>query len=354
MKILFLFPYPLGFAASQRFRFEQYLDALDDAGHTLDLQPFLDEATWKILYQNGKYHLKFLGLLKGLIRRLSTIGHLRKYDMVFVHREAEPIGPPLVEWAVAHIFKKKMVFDLDDAIWIPNSSEHNRFFSAFKRYTNAFDVASAAYKVSVGNSYLASKFHPYNTNVTVNPTTIDTEGLHNRLAEHSNDVPCVGWTGSHSTLKYLEVLFPIIRRLKQSHDFRFIVISDSPPLSDSDLFEFIAWNKASEIEDLLAMNIGIMPLVEDAWSKGKCGFKALQYMSLGIPALVSPVGVNEIIVDNGKNGFICHTEEDWEKRLKYLIGNREACSSMGLAAREKVEQSYSVKSNMANFLNLFT
>ena len=136
-------------------------------------------------------------------------------------------------------------------------------------------------------------------------------------------------------------------------DFVFLVISDEKPSSNQDLFEFISWSRQSEITDLLKINIGIMPLSHDPWSEGKCGFKALQYMSLGIPSLVSPVGVNEEIVDHGLNGFICRDSEDWMNYLRMLLSDRELLRKMGKEARRKIETEYSVESNRANFLHLF-
>ena len=144
-----------------------------------------------------------------------------------------------------------------------------------------------------------------------------------------------------------------IRELKKKIEFRFVIISDESPSESLDLFEFVKWNKATEIDDLLTFNIGIMPLSHDPWTEGKCGFKALQYMALGIPALVSPVGVNENIVDHGKNGFICRTDSDWKERLSYLLENRQELIKMGLEGRKKIEAEYSVLSNTSNFIHLF-
>ena len=354
MRILFLFPYPETCAASQRFRFEQYLKILEEEGYEVVTSPFLDFGTWQILYKKGRWTRKFIGLLKGYIRRLSLLFRVGDFDYVFVHREAEAIGPPLIECALARILKKKIIYDLDDAVWIPNSSEHNRFFAMLKWHSNAFAVARMAYRISAGNDFLADKMREFNKDVLVNPTTIDTEDHHNVLQSHENDIPVIGWTGTHSTLQYLDALFPVIRELKGEKDFEFIIISDNPPARDNDLFEFVQWNKESEIPDLMRMNIGLMPLDQDEWSMGKCGFKALQYMSLGIPALVSPVGVNESIVSDGINGFICRTEKDWKQAILFLLNNREACRSMGKAARKKIEAAYSVQSNRANFLHLFS
>ena len=135
--------------------------------------------------------------------------------------------------------------------------------------------------------------------------------------------------------------------------FTLAVVCDKKPAFDYPFLRFIPWNKPTEIEDLLNFNIGLMPLTEDKWSNGKCGFKALQYMSLGIPALVSPVGVNTRIVDHGINGFICRDAADWKKYITALYRDRELLRVLSTRTREKIEHHYSVKSNTANFLGLF-
>lgn len=354
MKILFVFPYPVGQAASQRFRFEQYLNLLDSKNIEYCLSPYLDEKSWSIFYKKGFLFLKVIGLFKGMLRRIKSLIEIRNYDFVFIHRESLPVGPAVYEFLIARVFRKKIIFDFDDAIWISNSSESNRFFAPLKWHSNVFSICKLSYKVSVGNDYLKNTALLYNKRVFINPTTIDTENVHNQSKKNINDTKVIGWTGSHSTIKYLEPIFPILTRLREKYDFRFMVISDEPPNFNNGEFEFIRWNKKSEINDLLKFDIGIMPLTKDPWSEGKCGFKALQYMSLGVPALVSPVGVNESIVDHGINGFVCKTDQDWIRHLTELLEDSSLLVKMGKEARIKIERQYSVKSNEVNFLHLLT
>jgi aminomethyltransferase len=319
LKILFVFPYPIGQAASQRFRFEQYLNLLDSENIEYYLSPYLDTKSWSNFYKKGFFIQKAIGLIRGMFRRILSLAQLHKYDYVFIHRESSPVGPPIYEYLVAKVFGKKIIFDFDDAIWLSNSSESNRFFAPLKWHSNVFSICNWSYKVSVGNEYLRNTALIHNKQVFINPTTIDTENLHNQIKDHHDETKVIGWKGSHSTIKYLEPIFPILKKLKEKYNFKFIVISDEPPEFNHDEFEFIKWNKENEISDLLRINIGIMPLTKDPWSEGKCGFKALQYMSLGVPALVSPVGVNETIVDHGINGFVCKTDQDWVHCLSKLL-----------------------------------
>jgi glycosyltransferase involved in cell wall biosynthesis len=353
MKILFIVPYPQGQAPSQRFRFEQYLGILEEKGISFELSPFLDKKSFKILYKKGHQSEKFLAILKGFIKRFLLLFRVSGFNIVFIHREAAPIGPPIFEWITAKVFRKKIIYDFDDAIWLPNTSRENRIVAGIKWHSKVRAICSYAYKISCGNAYLCEYAAKYNRSIVLNPTTIDTLNLHNTLKDQHTEKLVIGWTGTHSTIKYLEALIPVIAKLELHFDFEFLVISNKDPQIALKSFRFLEWNKDSEIPDLLKMNIGVMPLEEDPWSQGKCGFKALQYMALGIPALVSPVGVNSIIVDHGMNGFICKDQQDWYEKLELLLKNGEERSRIGKSAREKVRQNFSVTSNTENFLSLF-
>jgi glycosyltransferase involved in cell wall biosynthesis len=353
MKILFIVPYPTDKAPSQRFRFEQYYELLNEKGIDYDIKPFLSNEIWDILYLPGRFFKKAFGILGGLFKRFFLLFKLKQYDYIFIHREATPIGPSFFEYFASRWLKKKIIYDFDDAIWIPNFSEANSFFSFLKGYGNVHKICSYAYKISCGNEYLCDYAKQFNKNVVYNPTTIDTNNYHNRVKDQSGEEFVIGWTGSHSTIRYIGEIVPVLSKLEKKYTFTFRVISDFKPEFELNSLEYVKWKKESEIEDLLGFNIGIMPLVNDKWANGKCGFKALQYMSLGIPALVSPVGVNSRIVDHGLNGFICDTPEEWETSIETLLKNRETLGEMSKQTRKKIIDYYSVKSNSDNFIGLF-
>ena len=216
-----------------------------------------------------------------------------------------------------------------------------------------------AYKVSCGNEYLCNYASLFNKRVVYNPTTIDTENLHRCLSNPGPDQASnrirIGWTGSHSTLKYLDEIQPVLHKILQEYpSVEFVVIADRPPSLDvGPRLKFVPWNSKTEIDDLLQFDIGIMPLPDDQWTKGKCGFKALQYMALELPAVVSHVGVNSRIINHGVNGFLCHSPEEWEIALKKLIEDSNLRKKMGTNRRKTVIENYSVLSNSANFLSLF-
>ncbi|MGB0917246.1 MAG: glycosyltransferase family 4 protein [Flavobacteriales bacterium] len=351
--ILFLVPYPLGIAPSQRFRFEQYFEALKNAGYKYEVKPFLDDKAMIYLYEPGNFLRKVWKVKLGLLKRILQLFTLSKYDYVFVHREAAAIGPPIFEWIIAKLLRKKLIFDFDDAIWLTNTSSTNSVISVFKRYANANNTCGWAHKVSCGNEFLANHATEFNKSVMVNPTTIDTVNHHNKVKEYTSGKLVIGWTGTHSTIKYLEELVSLLAELEKEHDFELLVVADQKPSFELQSLRFVPWSKASEIDDLLKMDVGIMPLENDKWANGKCGFKALQYMALGIPAIVSPVGVNTQIVDHGKNGWICNSEQEWRETFLQILADKSQLQNYSKAARAKIESRYSVKSNTANFLHLF-
>jgi glycosyltransferase involved in cell wall biosynthesis len=316
---------------------------LESNGIRFHIKPFLSDAVWEILYKPGRFQLKTWAIFSGLINRFALLFKLKSYDYIFIHREATPIGPPFFEFIASRFLRKKIIYDFDDAIWIPNFSEANSFFSFLKGYKNVKKICRYAFKVSCGNEYLCEFARKYNSSVVYNPTTIDTKNYHNVVNEHTQLKPVIGWTGSHSTIRYINEILPLLRNLEAEFDFTFKVISDLKPEIELQSLEYCKWNKDSEIKDLVQFNIGIMPLKE-----------ALQYMSLGIPALVSPVGINTRIVDHGINGYVCANDADWEEALRGLLSDRERLIAMGKRTREKIENYFSVESNSPNFLALFS
>jgi glycosyltransferase involved in cell wall biosynthesis len=355
MNILFLTPYPNGEAPSQRFRFEQYLTLLEQKGINFQQAPFLSIYFWKIWYSDGNTLKKVVGILIGLLKRVMILFQLSKYDYVFVHREVAPVGPPIFEWLIAKLLRKKIIYDFDDAIWLEDPDEKGSFLGKIKWKSKVASICKWSYKVSCGNAYLASFAEQYNKNTLINPTTIDTENLHNPglFQKIKNDKITIGWTGTHSTLHYLKEILPALRQLEEKFEFTLLIIANRPPSFKLDSLVFNSWKSESEISDLMKIDVGIMPLTNDKWSNGKCGFKALQYMALNIPTCAASVGVNTDIIQSGINGYLCSTNEDWIDKLESLLENSHERKKIGNLSRETIVNRYSVKSNEGLFLGLF-
>lgn len=354
MKVLFIVPYPTGKAASQRFRVEQLLPLLQEQGMHYQVAPFWGSKAWEILYKQGYWIQKLFWLFAGFFKRLLNLLQLPFYNYIFIHREATPIGPPWFEWMAAKIFKKRIIFDFDDAIWLSDTSAVNNKADKYKWHSKTRSICRWSYKVSCGNAFLQSFAYSYNKGAVYLPTVIDTKHYHNQLKQQQTERVSLGWTGSHSTLPYLKLIEPVLQRLELKYDFDFIVIADKEPDLQLKSLLFLPWNQQTEIEDLLQFNIGVMPLPDTTWAKGKCAFKALQYMALGIPAVVSAVGANRQAVPSGLAGYTCLTEQEWYERLEELLQKADLRAAMGRAGRLHVQQHYSVQAHKQTFLTLFT
>jgi glycosyltransferase involved in cell wall biosynthesis len=357
MKILFLTPYPIGHAPSQRFRFEQYFGLLKKNGHIIRVQPFLKDSEYTQFIRKDRSFIKFWLVAVGFWNRFLLLFSIGDEDIVFIHREASPIGPPLFEWIISQLVRKKIIYDFDDAIWLTDRYDEHRFTHLLKWRQKVKTICRLSYKVSCGNNFLQHYASQFNSQVIYNPTTLDCEHRHNpdlfKVSKIREQV-VIGWTGSHSTLKYLIVLEPVLKKIQHQFPFvSFLIIADYQPPIRVQKLAFIKWNESTEIEDLLKIDIGIMPLPNDEWAKGKCGFKALQYMALKIPAVVSPVGVNPAIIDHGVSGYLAGTDEEWFDYLTKLIIDSTLRTNMGIAGRKKVVEFYSVASNSPTFLSLF-
>lgn len=356
-KILFLIPYPLKESPSQRFRFEQYFPQLEANGFTYEVSSFLNSQNWQVFFKPGHVLSKVGMLLGGFARRFAAVLRATRYDYIFIHRETAPLGPPIIEWIIAKVLGKKIVYDFDDAIWLTDRPHEGKLFRIAKWRRKVGDICQWAYKISCGNEYLRAYAATHNPSAFFNPTTIDTEYWHNPdlfPVTRNDRMITIGWTGSHSTLKYLYGIEAVLQRIEREiPSVRIVVIADRQPALDLKSLVYLAWNEKTEIADLATFDIGIMPLPDDEWSKGKCGFKILQYLAMGVPAIASPVGVNVDMITNGETGYLCTSPEEWYEALKKLIENKELRRSMGAKGREFVKAQYSVASNTSNFLRLF-
>ena len=218
-RILFLVPYPLHESPSQRFRFEQYFTVLRSNGYSYTVQNFLNSNNWGVFFKSGHTLIKLGALIAGLTKRVIVLLKSPMYDFVFIHREAAPLGPPIFEWILAKILKKKIIYDFDDAIWLTDRQQESAILRLAKWRSKVGSICKWAYKVSCGNEYLCNYAALFNKRVVYNPTTIDTENLHHRVSnpvpDQASDRIRIGWTGSHSTLKYLDEIQPVLHKILQ-------------------------------------------------------------------------------------------------------------------------------------------
>ncbi len=321
--IIFLFPYPADEVASQRFRFEQYLPLLTKHNIRFRCKSFYARWFYNILYDDKKHLLKFIGILAGFLRRLVHLAYCISQDYVFIHRELTPIGPPFFEWFIIKVLRKRVIYDFDDAIWLANTSDENKLASTLKFHKKFNSICRWSFKISCCNDFLANYASHYNSNIQINPTTIDTSKFYPLKRDKQAESVTIGWTGTQSTIPYLESIKDSLKSiLYENKKVKLLVICNKKPQWDIVNYEYIEWNKELEFSDLLKIDIGLMPLPESDWAKGKCGFKILQYFSAGIPAIASKVGINSSLIIHGLNGFLCNNEKDWYNHLNELIQSK--------------------------------
>jgi len=349
-RILFVAVHPPNHAPSQRYRFEQYMDYLAEHGLETTYSPVLRADEYAAMYRPGGVARKALSVGRGVLRRLREALEASDYEIVIVQREAIQLGTSAFEAAVGRS-SANLVFDFDDAIWLPDVSPANRQFSWLKRPGKVPKIISHSDMVFAGNEYLADYARQFNANVHIVPTTIDTREYVPRPPRGDERI-CIGWSGSFSTIKHFELAVPVLKQVRErfGDQVYFKLIGDPAYRNDGLGIRAHPWCAKTEVADLSELDVGIMPLPDDAWSRGKCGLKGLQYMGLGIPAIMSPVGVNKEIVVDGENGYLASSNEDWAEKLARLIQSVELRQQLGAAARDTVVKRYSVESQKDKYL----
>ena len=337
IRALGLLPYPTRQVPGQRFRIEQWAPQMAAHGVEMTFVPFLRTQAMQILYRRGHTLRKLVEVVRGYSKRVALVSGRLPFDVAYVYREAALSGTAWLEgWLSRRV---PFVFDFDDAIYMVDSSEANKGMAWLKSSTKTNAICRLARSVTVGNDELARYAGQHNQSVVVVPTTIDTDEY--RVLERApNARPVVGWSGSTTTIRYLETLAPALRELRQRVDFELHVMGGELHIPGVDVI-CTPWRLETELDGLRAFDVGLMPLEDDEWSRGKCGLKALQYMALGVPPVVSPVGVNARIVTDAVDGFHARDDGEWIDRIERLLRDPELRSRLGQSARRAVEERFS-------------
>jgi glycosyltransferase involved in cell wall biosynthesis len=343
-------PYPYNTTPAQRFRVEQWEPYLEKEGITIDYYAFANEKLMQIMPQKGKFLSKVGELTKAFARRISHLSALSKYDVIFIHRAATMVGPAIFE-RFMKMLGRPIIFEFDDAIFMPHTADANRLFGWLKFAGKTASICRLSSSVIVGNAWLAEYALKYNPNTFIVPTSIDTETYKPGKRE-KNDKIIVGWTGSSTSQTHLEMFEPTLVKLLEKHDVEIRVISNREPSFKTVPFIWREWSPETEITDLIPFDIGIMPNPLDEWSKGKCALKALQYMSMGIPTICSDIGANREVIQNGENGFLAKTEADWLEQLEKLILDEKLRQKIGQSGRTTVVEKYSMTKCAELFKNV--
>jgi glycosyltransferase involved in cell wall biosynthesis len=351
MKVLAVVPNVYDKVPAQRFRIEQWEPWLRESGVSIEYASFESQELSKIIHQRGRYPQKIWQVLAGMLRRIQLATRIADYDLIYLFRESALIGPAWFErWA--RLKRVPMVFDFDDAVWVSAPSLANGWLSALKMPGKTRTSCRLATYVMAGNPYLAEYASRVNPHTTVVPTTIELK-KYTLATQNDGSTVVIGWSGSFSTVPYLDALKPVLQELNKTEQFRLRVIGTPQYEVSGVTVDSLPWIAKSEVEDLRPMDIGVMPLADDEFSRGKCGLKALQYMALGIPPVVSPVGVNSEIIQDGVNGFLANTPEEWKSKLTLLLRDPALRRRLGAAARKTVEANYSAAVQSKRVFDIF-
>ena len=334
MKILFL----TGSRSDppSRFRIWQFVEPLTAMGHQVKVRVPSPNRTWSSELRGQSFrqvHTR-CGAAWRILSVLWNLRDAREYDIIMMNRDLVP--DPRIAFIEPWLAKRnpRLVFDFDDAIHIGSRERKLRKILPLFAW------------VTPGNPYLAEFARQANKNVSVWPTVVNTD--HYRPTTQRRPGPIrIGWSGSNSTAKYcLPILEEPLCQMATTQEFEFIIICNSDPRIrwQNVRSRFIPWTPDTEIAGLHEIDLGLMPLKDEAFERGKCGLKAIQYMGIGIPGLVSPVGVNSEIVLHGKDGYHCRTAEEWVRYASHLIQNPDLRIDMGVRARKRAVENYSVQS----------
>lgn len=350
MKVLALTKYGT-LAASTRQRFLQYRQCLAAADIQLDISPLLDNDYLRPFMDGRRPSMTSVARAYG--RRFKALAGARSYDLLWVHCELFPYLPSIIENGAARLAGRPIVFDYDDAIfhmYDENASPAVRMVLSGKLGPLLRQAAAC----TCGNEYLRDYAARYCPNAIVIPTVVDTDIY--LPIERSRPGPIViGWIGSPTTWPNVRPLLPLLSELCAGGDTIVRAIGTGPA-AERDRFpglHLVEWSEAREVGEVQHMDIGIMPLIDSPFERGKSGYKLIQYMACGLPVVASPVGVNRTIVADGINGYLATSEGEWRQSLSKLIGDRDLRLRMGAEGRKRVETSYTFASQAPQLIDLF-
>ncbi len=344
-------------APETRYRVLQYIEPFNRIGLKVDHHSFLDEHFFRLHVTPESGSVSTVEkLIHYFILYIKTfiflVKNIHSYDAVWISREISPVGPPILE-KILFFFKKKVILDIDDAIYLrdPASNSfihrHLRDFSKFEKTAPLFD------HIICGNGYLARYFEKFNNNVTIIPTVVSI-ARYKKIKKKTNRVLRIGWIGTPTNYAHFEIIKAPVCRLAESAEFEIEIIGLNERLNwPIENIIHTDWNLKDESAYFGRFDIGIMPLIDNEFTRGKCAFKIIQYMAAGIPVVASPVGANTEVIRDGINGFLAENETQWHDKLKLLIVNKGLRDHLGLKGFRTVRKNYSLESQWEEYAEKF-
>lgn len=346
----------VGHSPGQRFRIEQWAPLLErDHGIHVDYAVFESPPLTRALASKGAVAQKGAYILWDFARRALDVVAAEKYDAVYLYREAALLGPTFYEHALK-LRKIPFVVDFDDAIWINGTWGNNGVFARLRFPSKIETICRIADAVSVGNEYLRDYASQFSSNVAIVPTTIDLE-KYAVQPELADDAPfTILWSGSTPTLVHFETARPALEAIASRRKIVVKVICNKPPerpIAGADNV-FVPWSDKGEAEAIGACHVGIMPLPNDEFSRGKCGLKALQYMATGRATVTAPVGMNRDLIEHGVSGLLANNQEEWIAAIEQLADDPALRRRIGAEGRRTVEKGFSAPAGASKLAAVLT
>jgi glycosyltransferase involved in cell wall biosynthesis len=355
--ILLICPFPLDIAPAQRLKYEQYIDHWRENGYRVVVSPFMSRPLFDVAWEKGHLLRKVVGTLGGYCRRLYDVMRARRYDLVYVFLWVTPIGPSLSE-RVLRFCSKKLVYDIDDNVHIgqnlPDSTNPNRLLRLIKGRSKPIYLMKTSDYVVASSPFLADAARELNrySQAEYITSSVDVHHFAPRAKRPDNPKCVIGWTGTFSSQPFLDALAPMLRKLRETHEFEFRIIGNFDyDMAGVDL-KVVRFRKSTEIEDLAHFDVGIYPLVDDPFVYGKSGLKAIVYMAMGLPVVASAVGTTPLLYEHGDIGFMVRDEDEWRSALATLLERPDLRAKFGATAREVAVENYSREAVRERYLRV--
>ncbi|MDJ0626446.1 MAG: glycosyltransferase family 4 protein [Candidatus Caenarcaniphilales bacterium] len=333
--------------ASSRYRTFQYLSTLP-SNVDYEVHPLFNDGYIEALYQNNAKPI-FKALLS-YIKRFFLLLKCKSNSTLVLENELWPYLPFFIEKLFLKRFNR-LVLIYDDAIFHHYDLSNNFYLKLNKKKIGELIGLSSC--TIAGNKYLESYALTYNKPVTVIPTVIDIKKykLQEKLEPTQNEKLQLVWLGSPSTARYLYLLKDVFENPLVRENCQLIIIGTSNIHIDGLDTTYLDWSEETEINNIQKCDVGIMPLNDDPWSRGKCGFKLIQYMAAGLPCIASPVGINKEIITDGVTGFLADGAPEWVDSIKTFLNDRNLIKQLGKAGRDKIEKFYTIDATKEQWLD---
>ena len=344
--ILVLCPFPEDIAPAQRLKYEQYIADWTAQGYRVTVSPFMSRTLFDVAWKKGHLRVKAWGTVRGTLRRLKDMLRIARYDLVYVFMWVTPLGPPFAE-RLARQLARRLVYDIDDNVHIGQdlvgAHNPNPLLKLLKGKGKAVYLMTNADYVVTSSPFLETEARRFNRHgrATYITSSVDTDHFVPRSVRPDNPRVVVGWTGTFSSAPFLDMLAPMLRELTSRRDFELRIVGNFDYAMPGVNLTVVQFDKAREISDLDAFDIGIYPLPDEPWVYGKSGLKAIVYMAMGLPVVASNVGATPLLYAHGDIGYMVGSDSEWLDALTRLIDSAEERRIKGAAARSVAVANYS-------------